>query len=244
MSLAKDYFNTVRNQVDLIGASQMKGIERAGDLFGQVLCRGQWIYLFGTGHSHMIAEELFYRAGGLARVRPILYSPLMLHESATESTLVERDPSVVDDLLKAYPLAKGDVLLIASNSGRNPVPVELAIRARDLGVSVVGLINRQHSDAFESRHASGKKLADLADVVIDNCGVVGDACVALPGEGLSTGAASTVTGALIVQMIACHAIESAMAKGWQPEVYCSSNAGRAAHNDGLIERYRSSVKHL
>ena len=71
MSLAKDYFNTVRNQVDLIGASQMKGIERAGDLFGQVLCRGQWIYLFGTGHSHMIAEELFYRAGGLARVRPI-----------------------------------------------------------------------------------------------------------------------------------------------------------------------------
>ena len=244
MSLARNYFETVRNQIELIGESQMKGIEQAGDLFAKVLSGGQWIYLFGTGHSHMIAEELFYRAGGLARIRPILYSPLMLHESATESTMVERDPAVVDELLKSYPLAKGDVLLIASNSGRNPVPVELAIRARELGVSVVGLINRQHTDAFESRHASGKKLADLADVVIDNCGVVGDACVPLPREGLSTGAASTVTGALIIQMIACHGIESAMAKGWKPEVYCSSNAGRADHNDELIERYRSTVKHL
>ena len=70
MSLAKDYFRTVRDQVDLIGASQMEGIERAGDLFAQVLCGGQWIYLFGTGHSHMIAEELFYRAGLLDRRAP------------------------------------------------------------------------------------------------------------------------------------------------------------------------------
>ncbi len=244
MGLANQYWETVRDQLDAIRETQTGAIESAGRLFSEVLQSERWIYLFGTGHSHMLAEELFYRAGGLVRIKPMLNDALMLHVSASESTAVERDLSVVADLLEQYPVARGDVLLIASNSGRNPVPVELALRAQARGVPVVGVVNRRHSAAFPSRHESGKKLGEVADVVIDNCGVVGDACVPLgPGQG-TTGAASTVTGALILQMIACEAIERAMAQGWLPEIFTSSNGENEDHNADLVARYRGQVRHL
>jgi uncharacterized phosphosugar-binding protein len=244
MSLAEQYFETVRRQIERIGESQFELIQQVGANLAEVLIGEGWVYAFGTGHSHMLAEELFYRAGGLARIKPILVSPLMLHESASESSVLERDPAWVDKILNRYPMQLGDMLLIASNSGRNAVPVELALRANALDVPVVALINREHSEAFPSRHPSGKRLGDVADIVIDNCGVAGDACVEVPGTGLATGAASTVTGALVFEMMACHAIDVALARGWKAELFCSSNAGREGHNEALIERYRSLVEHL
>ncbi len=244
MSYAEEYLATVRDQIDAVGESQRDQIAAAGQYFADVLCRGGWIYVFGTGHSHMIAEELFYRAGGLSRIRPILISPLMLHESACESTALERDPRMVDQILEEYPIQSEDVLLIASNSGRNPVPVELAKRVQQRKTPVIALLNRRHSASVESRHESGLKLGDLADLVIDNCGVEGDACVALSEGSGKIGAASTVTGALIVQMIACHAVERATKAGWKPEVFSSSNAAGGEGNDAILERYRGRVRHL
>lgn len=244
MSLASDYLESVVGQIRQIETSQMDGVRKAGEYVCEALCAEKWLYVFGTGHSHMIAEELFYRAGGLARIRPMLLEELMLHVSASRSTQIERDPAVVERLLKAYPMGAGDVLLVASNSGRNPVPIELALQARSRGVVVIALINKRHSHAFESRHESGKKLGDIADLVLDNCGVVGDACVELPKANLSIGAASTVTGALLVEMVASEAIERAQAKGWNLEVFCSSNAGRESDNEALLERYTETVRHL
>lgn len=242
MSYAETYLKTVTEQIDAIQRSQKDQILAAGKQFAEVLCRGGWIYVFGTGHSHMIAEELFYRAGGLSRIRPILLPALMLHESASESTAIERDPRLVDQILDQYPIQAEDVLLVVSNSGRNPVPVELAMRVQERKTPVVALLNARHSASVQSRHQSGLKLGDIADLVIDNCGIEGDACVSL-GDG-RIGAASTVTGALIVQMIACHAIETAMQGGWKPEIFCSSNASGEDHNDAILERYRGLVRHL
>ena len=244
MSLANAYLQSVVDQIRQIETSQMEAVGKAGEFLSEALCAGKWLYVFGTGHSHMIAEELFYRAGGLARVRPMLVDDLMLHASARRSTQVERDPAVVERLLSAYPMGKGDVLLVASNSGRNPVPIELVLQARSRGVVVIALINKRHSHAFESRHESGKRLGEIADVVLDNCGVVGDACVSLPATDLSIGAVSTVTGALLVQMMAAEAIERALAKGWNLEVFCSSNAGRESDNEALLDRYQRTVRHL
>ena len=244
MNLARRYLDTIREQLGEIEATQMDVIEQAGAMVAEALHNGRWFYLFGTGHSHMMAEELFYRAGGLARVRPILHPPLMLHNSASESTAIERDPKVVDGLLEDYPMEFGDVLLIASNSGRNPVPVELALRARKQQTKVIALTNKRHSDAFPSRHPSGCKLQDVADLVLDNSGVEGDACVPLPSGGGSTGAASTVTGAAIVQMIACAAVEYAWTKNKPLELFVSSNAENEGHNEKLLARHRDQVRHL
>ena len=244
MNASESYFETVNQQLASIQRTQLPAIYEAGKQFAEALERGGWIYVFGTGHSHMIAEELFYRAGGLARVRPILCSSLMLHASASDSTVFERDPSVVDSLLDDYPIGQNDVLLIASNSGRNAVPVELAIRLRAAGIPVIALLNTRHSEGVDSRHASGKKLGDVAGLVIDNCGVEGDACVLVPGHPGAVGAASTVTGAMIVQMIACHTVALLAAKGSCPEAYCSSNAAGGDQNEVLLERYRGVIKHL
>ncbi len=244
MSYAESYLSTVTGQIEAIQSSQKEQILAAGQQFADVLCRDGWIYVFGTGHSHMIAEELFYRAGGLSRIRPILIPSLMLHESASASTAVERDPKVVDQILAQYPVEAKDVLLVVSNSGRNPVPVELAVRVQERQTPVIALVNARHSASVKSRHQSGLKLGDIADLVIDNCGVEGDACVELTGSNGKIGAASTVTGALIVQMIACHAIEIATKAGWPAEVFCSSNAASEGRNDEILERYRGIIDHL
>ena len=252
MKLPAAYLDAVTAQLRQIADTQMPAIERAAEWFAAALLAERWIYLFGTGHSHMLAEELFYRAGGLARIVPMLYPPLMLHQSASDSTRVERNPETVARLLEIYPLAAGDVLLVASNSGRNVVPVELAMRVRDRGVKTIALVNREHGAAFPSRHPSGKRLAESVDLCIDNRGVAGDACVDLdvPGPGSDCprriGAASTVTGAAILQMIACGAVEIAVRNGWNPELFASSNAGGhdQSRNDRLLEKFGGIVPHL
>ncbi|MBT7027163.1 MAG: sugar isomerase domain-containing protein, partial [Verrucomicrobia bacterium] len=129
MNLAGKYYQAVKGQIEVLADSQMTQIETAAGWFAEAMNAGRLVYVFGTGHSHMLAEELFYRAGGLARVVPMLHPPLMLHESASTSTQAERDPDVVGELLKQYPMTGGDVLVVASNSGRNACPVELAMVA-------------------------------------------------------------------------------------------------------------------
>lgn len=243
--LADRYLETIREQLESVAATQREAIERVSGWCADCLGTERWIYLFGTGHSHLLAEELFYRAGGLTRVVPMLHGPLMLHESAAESTRFERDIGLVEGLLETYPIDAGDVLVVASNSGRNPVPVELALQAAARGARVCAIVNRRHGERWPSRHPSGKRLADVAEIGIDNCGVPGDACVPVPALNASVGASSTVVGAAILQMIACGAVEKAMEQGVKPEVFMSSNADDAeAHNAGLLKSYRGRVPHL
>ncbi|MBT3840555.1 MAG: sugar isomerase domain-containing protein, partial [Verrucomicrobia bacterium] len=147
-------------------------------------------------------------------------------------------------LLKQYPMTGGDVLVVASNSGRNACPVELAMVAKERSVRTIAVLNSEHSAKWASRHSSGKRLGDVVDLVIDNCGVEGDACVPLAGSGLFVGATSTVTGCLIMQMIACRATEMLNASGRQPELYQSSNANHDERNAALIAEHKQTNPHL
>ena len=244
MNLAEKYLQTAEAQIEALGDSQMPQIETAAGWFAEVVAAKRLVYIFGTGHSHMLAEELFYRAGGLARVVPMLQPALMLHESASGSTQAERDPNIVGELLKQYPMGGGDVLVVASNSGRNACPVELAMAAKERSVRTIAVINAEHSAKWTSRHPSGKRLGDVVDLVIDNCGVEGDACVPLPESYLSIGATSTVTGCLIMQMIACRATEMLYASGTPPDLYQSSNANHDDRNKALIAEHKKTNPHL
>ena len=244
MNLAGKYYQVVKGQIEALGDSQMTQIETAAGWFTEAMNAGRLVYVFGTGHSHMLAEELFYRAGGLARVVPMLHPHLMLHESASTSTQAERDPDVVGELLKQYPMTGGDVLVVASNSGRNACPVELAMVAKERSVRTIAVLNSEHSAKWDSRHPSGKRLGDVVDLVIDNCGVESDACILLPGSGLSVGATSTVTGCVIMQMIACRVAEMLDASGSQPELYQSSNADNDQRNAAIIASHKHTNPHL
>lgn len=238
------YCEGVRSQLERIATVQRTAIEQAALWIADAFEQGRFLRVFGTGHSHLLAEELFYRAGGLVRVIPILDEDLMLHRSATRSTALERESGRAGPLLQRYGVVAGDVLIVASNSGRNAVPVDLALEARDLGVRVIALTNLVQSRAWPSRHPSGSHLAEVADLVIHNEGADGDAVVEIPGLPTRVGPTSTITGAFILNLIAVQTAETALGRGRPPAVFVSSNAGGDLHNASQVEAMRPFNPHL
>lgn len=244
MTKTMEYFAEVSRVLETVIRTQEASVERAAQAVADALLGEGMIYTFGTGHSHMLAEELFYRAGGLVRVYPILDDPLMLHINASRSSKMERLSGYAHTLLEDGPKPKkGDVLFIFSNSGRNAVPLEMAVEAKKLGLTTVCITNLTHSGQVTSRHVSGKKLYELCDIAIDNCGCVGDAAVKVGDQ--VCGPTSTAIGAAILQAIVCGAVERVQAAGVRPEVFCSSNVdGGDEINEAYIEKFRSTVRML
>jgi uncharacterized phosphosugar-binding protein len=225
---------------DLIGRlleAEWPKIAAAADLVADALERGGTIHAFGSGHSHILAEELFYRAGGLVRVHPILFEGLMLHASARLSTSLERMPGLAAALLDDHPIARGDVLILASNSGRNAVTSELAVAARRGGAKVIALTSLRHATSAVARESDVPRLHEVADVVIDNGGWVGDAAVEIDGFDRRVGPTSTVIGAAILNAVTAEAVERLVARGFVPDVYTSSNVeGGDAANAPFVQR--------
>ncbi|GAA0571336.1 SIS domain-containing protein [Kribbella sandramycini] len=201
MDGAEEYLQAALKVAHRAAESQVGAIRVAAGLVVDAMTAGHTFWVFGTGHSHLIAEEVYGRAGGLADVRAILEPGLMLHEGLAKSSHLERLPGLADVLLRTHPIAAGDVVLIASNSGRNAVPVEFALGARARGASVIALTSMAHTSAVDSRVPSGQRLFETADVVLDNCGVPGDALITVPTTPEKTGATSTVVGALLAQAL-------------------------------------------
>lgn len=244
MSAAGYFEEEVCRQLDELTATQGAALQKGAEWLCETLLADRWLFLFGTGHSHLLALEAFYRAGGLVRAVPILHEKLMLHVSASQSTEWERREGLAEELLTQYQVAKGDSLWVISNSGRNPVPIEMALGGKARGARVVAITNRAHAEDHPSRHASGKKLGDVADLVLDNCGVSGDAAVRLDHTPWRVGPTSTMMGSFIIQYMVVAAIDQAVQAGWDPEIYCSSNGVGEEHNALLLEKYRGRIPHL
>jgi uncharacterized phosphosugar-binding protein len=223
MAGAEEYLGKALAIAQQAADTQLGAIRVAAGLIADALAGGKTFWVFGTGHSHALAEELYGRAGGLADVRAILEPGLMLHEGLQKSSLLERLPGLADVLLEINPLAAGDVLLVASNSGRNAVPVEFALGARTRGVQVIALTSLAHSNATTSRAPGGQRLFETADVVIDNCGVLGDALIQVPDTPEPTGATSTLVGALLLQALTVEVVTRLSARGQSPNVLRSLN---------------------
>ncbi|MGZ0149309.1 sugar isomerase domain-containing protein [Kribbella sp. WER1] len=223
MAGAEEYLDKALAIAHRAAETQLGAIRVAAGLIADALAAGRTFWVFGTGHSHTLAEELYGRAGGLADVRAILEPGLMLHEGLQKSSLLERLPGLAEVLLEINPLEQGDVLLIASNSGRNAVPVEFALGARERGVRVIALTSLAHSNAVASRAPTGERLFETADVVLDNCGIPGDALITVPGTPEPTGATSTVVGALLLQALTVEVVTHLTDRGQPPNVLRSLN---------------------
>ncbi|MBX3194272.1 MAG: SIS domain-containing protein [Microbacteriaceae bacterium] len=238
------YISTVTGQLDGL-REQADAIRRAGEAVAATIAADGLLHVFGTGHSHLLAEELFYRAGGLAAVNPVLIEGLLLHAGAELSTSMERTAglgAVIFDRLGAAPV---DTMLVATNSGSNIIARELVERARDHGMTTIAIVSLAHATSASSRGAGARRVDEIADIVIDNLGRPGDAAIAVPGVELPMGPTSTVMGAAIVNAVAMTAAAIAAERGVQPVVFTSSNvAGGDERNRAALERYRARVRSL
>lgn len=240
-----EYIENVKNIIEKIEIAGAQSIEKTAQIFADTLINGRRIYLFGTGHSHMLAEELFYRAGGLVNIQPILIEPLMLHISASESTVAERKEGMAQEIFSEYSMSAGDTVVIISNSGRNGVIVDMALLCKKEGLNVIALTNLEHTYAGESRHKSGKRLCEIADVVLDNGGCVGDACVKVDGIEGRICPTSTVCGAMILNAVVAEAVDICAKNGFNPDHFASSNIdGGDEINNKFVEKYKNELKHL
>ncbi|MBR3817731.1 MAG: SIS domain-containing protein [Clostridia bacterium] len=245
MSNAVEYFKNLQKILDRIISEQLNNIEEASNAVAYTLMNGGRIHAFGTGHSHMLAEEIFYRAGGLVNVNPILESSLMLHESAAKSTELERLEGYGEILFSHHSIKCNDILFLFSNSGRNGVAIDLALIAREKGVKTVVITNMEHTMKGASRHSSGKRLFEAADIVIDNCGCYGDASIEVKEINRNVAPTSTAAGAAILNAIEARAVEIMVENGYTPDVFSSSNVdGGDEINNAYIEKYKKEIKSL
>ncbi len=204
-------------------------IHRAAQAVADAIANDRDFLLFGSGHSSLIARDAAGRAGGLM--------PALQIEDVADGD-GERLEGMAKVILGRYELRAGSVLVVISNSGINAVPIEMALLAKDAGLTVVAITSLAHSQSVNSRHSSGQKLYQVADIVIDTHNIPGDAALELPGGTLKSGAMSTLLGSAIIQALTVQAAALLSERGIQPPVLISANVpGGDEHNRALVEHY-------
>lgn len=240
----QQYYQTVSQTLSVIFEQETAKIEQAGAMLAETLKKDGLLYVFGCGHSHMLAEELFYRAGGLAPVYPIFETAAMLHEGAAKSSRIERMSGYAKHVMDRYPIGPDDCLLIVSTSGINPFPMEMADAAKEKGAQVIGISSFAYL-GNPSRHPEGKHLPDFCDICVDNHVPTGDATVQVCADGTKAGPVSTIASIAIANSIVLHACEVLNDQGIEPRVFHSGNCpGADGYNAALINDYMPRVRNL
>lgn len=233
------YYDKTLEVLEKIRATQREKIAEAAAVAQKTIEAGGIIYIFGCGHSHLIALDNFYRAGGLCNVCPILDSDLMLHDGAAKSSKMEKMSGLAENILERYCLTERDCLFVVSTSGKNAVPVEMAKAARERNIPTVAVVSGAYFDD------PGEKLYRCADLYIDNCVPHGDAVMALPGCDAPMGSVSTAASAFLLQSVLLEAAAAAARNGCKVPIYLSGNIeGGAEFNKTLIRAYMPRIKHL
>ena len=236
------YTTAVLSLLARIEETQGGVIEQAVERIFHSLKGGGILHVFGTGHSGAVAQEAFHRAGGLVQVNLIQEAVLSPLTPPVVSGRMERLPGVAAILLDRHDLRPGEVVIVVSNSGINAAPVEMALEAKARGLFVIALTSLAHSRAVPARHVSGKRLFEVADLCLDNCGEEGDAAVAYAAWKDRVGPTSVVAGAFLMNRLLCGVVERYLSEGLTPPVYMSANLpGGDEHNRRLEERYRGRI---
>ncbi|MCX7795367.1 MAG: SIS domain-containing protein [bacterium] len=246
MSKIEEYFSEVKRILHRIEETQTKTMERVANLIAEGIINGSNIFIFGASHSAMMAEELTYRAGGLMLINPIFAPGLSLSERPVNRTSkLERLEGFAKILLDSFPLKKGDILIIASVSGRNTVPVEMALEAKERGLTVIALTSLEYSKNVTSRHKSGKKVYEIADIVLDNCCPKGDAILQIDNLPQKVAPTSTIAGVYILNAIIARVVEILVEKGIEPPIYLSGNLdGGDEYNTRKLQEYKDRIFYM
>jgi len=246
---AEQYILEIKKLIEKVEKTQISNIRRAAELIADSIMRDRLVYVFGAGHSHLLAYEVFARAGGLAQMQPILDHGLDFGSGARRQGGFERLPGYARIVIQDYDIRPGDVMIVISNSGRNPAPVEMALEGKKRGATVIALTSLPHSMSVSSSDPSGKRLFEVADLVLDTGCVAGDALVKLEGLPPRVGPGSTVIGALILNAIVVQVAKNLLDRGETPAVAFSGNLeGGQEYNekvlDKTMEKFRGQMRHM
>lgn len=242
----KDYYDYIRGLLEKIYCSQEESIEQSIQEIANAIENGNTIFTFGASHAGIISQELFYRAGGLALINPIFLKETLLDvRPITQTSKMERLTGYGSIALEGQNITPGDVIIITSVSGRNDVAIDIAIKAKQLGMKIIALTNLEYSKEVVSRHPSGKRLFELSDIVIDNCGIKGDACVEIKPLEQRVAPSSTIAGAFIVNSIVIGVCEELIKRGIEPPIFYSANVdGGDEKNKQIFEKYKKQINYM
>ncbi len=242
----RDYFLQLTAILGRVVSEQGAAILQAATLVAECLNQGGVVHTFGTGHAHLIAAEPFYRAGGLAPVDAILDDRVTFSRGALESTRAERTAGLAAIILQSISVERRDVAIVISNSGRNAVPVEMALALKERGVCVIAITSLAQSRASSPRNPAGLRLFEVADVVIDNCVPAGDGVLSISGVRFPVGPASTVAGAAAINAIFVQSAILLAGKGAQVPVLPSGNLENIVAGDvrEIFRPYRGRIAYL
>ncbi|MFN8597048.1 MAG: SIS domain-containing protein [Anaerolineae bacterium] len=239
-----DYFAHIAVLQQRVLDSQRAQLQQVAAAMTEAVLNDRRIFTFGTGHSHLLAEEGHFRAGGLANVVPMLSSGLMLHEGTLLSSQLERTPGLARLILERYRPTAGEMLFVFSNSGVNQLPVEMAQLAKERGLITVAVCSQAYAQ-IAPLSKLGQRLLDVTDYAIDNGGQPGDSLIALDGSPWRVGPSSTVIGALIWNALITEVAYHLTLQNVEVPVYASSNLpGAAEHNEALIAKWRPRNPHI
>ena len=232
----------------------MEAIVGASRVCAERIARGGLVFLFGSGHSRMMVDEMIPRQGCFVGFYPLVelaatnYSAIIGPNGLRAPLYLEKYEGYAEEILKGFRFGADDAFIVISTSGIRPLVVEMAIGAKARHLPVIAIVSRQHCESARAAHSSGKKLIDVADIVIDNLAPVGDCAVQLDGLDWATGPLSTVTGAFIINMVRCETARLLVESGYKPVMLPSHQFAANDKAEDQLERfyeaYRRSLRHL
>src|SRR5437588_3418492 len=244
-----DYLSQCRGLIEAV-AAQAPAIRQAADWFAQTILAGRMVHVFGSGHSRIMVEEMWPRYGSFPGFNPIVELSLTFHNLVVgangqrQAMFLENVSGLAERILRNFDLSEKDSALVISSSGCNVVPIEMAELFRKRGVKVVALISRKHSEASKSRHPSGKKLQDFADLVLDTGAPAGDAMVRIPGLETPVAPGSTVGGCMLINCIKAEVAARLTAAGQPPKVLSGAAVVGENRSAELFESAYDEHAHL
>ncbi len=242
--LAGQFFDAAIGLLQRVRDEEAAHIAEAGSVLADAVAAGGRLFVFGAGHSSLPAQDVVYRAGGLALIN-LLAVPGVIGLDVMPATLgsaLERVDGLAGAVLDTSPARPGDVLIVISLSGRNSLPVEMAVNARALGLTVIGVTSLAYAEHTRSRHTSGTFLKDHCDLVIDSKIDIGDAELTADGIAAPFGPASTVVTSALMQAVVASAAGELAARGIDPPMLRSGNVdGGHEWNGRVMDEYGDRI---
>ncbi len=236
--MISEYIYQIKKLLETVENREETAMNQAAHKIANTIQSGGIIHLFGSGHSSILVNEVYYRAGGLVPVQPILHEPLMLHKGAIQLAQLERENNYAKQFMKNQDIRKNDIVFVISTSGRNPVPVDVALISKNKGAYVIGITSVAYSQSQQARHMSDRYLYQVVDLVIDNHAPIGDAMLSHDQVAEKFSPSSTVIGSTILNAIFAKSITIMAKNNFTPPIFLSGNLENSQeHNQQLIDKY-------